>query len=129
VLARMSEEDRKELKKRLQRPRQLEGIEAKPRLYFDLKSAPLIPSCMIKDDKTDSIPGKMQDLWDDGVVLWRGKFSFRQLMMDCGRLLTSGTWGPNHEGSGSPVKLPYVLIAVVGLLSAEWLIRKLLRLA
>ena len=28
-----------------------------------------------------------------------------------------------------PVKLPWVLVAVVGLLSIEWLTRKLLRLA
>jgi hypothetical protein len=105
VLARMSDADRQELKKRLQRPRQIEGVETKPRLYFDLESAKLIPSCMIKDDKTDTIPGKVKDLWDEGFTLWQR---------------------PTPQ---EPVKLPYVLVAVVGLLSAEWLIRKLLRLA
>ena len=51
------------------------------------------------------IKGPVRDQWDDGFVLYQ------------------------PAPPGQPVKLSYVLILVVGLLSAEWLIRKLLRLA
>jgi hypothetical protein len=49
--------------------------------------------------------GLVEDLWDDGWVL------------------------VDREPPEEPFKMPYVLTAVVGLLSVEWLTRKLLRLA
>jgi hypothetical protein len=111
VLARMNDAEKQELKKRLRGARPTEpgakakGKEDKLRLYFDLKSAHLIPSCMRKDLQTHRSRGPIKDQWDDGVVLWE------------------------QEPPKPPVKLSYVLMAAVGLLSAEWLIRKLLRLA
>jgi hypothetical protein len=77
-----------------------------PRLLFDLDGAKVIPSCMKTDRKDLRNRGKVQDLWDDGFVVWS-----------------------DPEGEKNPVKLSYVLLLVVGLLSVEWLIRKLLRLA
>lgn len=120
VLARMSESQRQELRRRLSKP---QGTEARPtekvdpkvagkerneerlRLYFDLKNAELIPSCMITDIKNSRSRGPISDLWDGGWVL-------RDAL-------------PPDQ----PIKLSYVLVIGVGLLSVEWLIRKLLRLA
>ena len=112
VLNRITDEGvRQELRSRL-----LAGPQAKdeksgradsgPRLLFDLDGAKVIPSCMKTDKKDVRNRGKVQDLWDDGFVVWSD---------------------PN--GEKDPVKLSYVLLAAVGLLSVEWLIRKLLRLA
>ena len=56
--------------------------------------------------------GKHRDLWDDGVTLHEYPKSD----------------DPNVPDR-KPIKIVYVLLAVVGLLSTEWLIRKLLRLA
>jgi len=78
----------------------------KLRLVFDLRSAALIPDCMMKRENTQQSRGKVDDVWDDGWTL-------------------SPTAGPG----GGPLKFSYVLAAVVGLLSIEWLTRKLLRLA
>ena len=77
-----------------------------PRLLLDLDGARVIPSCMKTDRKDLRNRGKVRDQWDDGFVVWTD---------------------PN--GEKDPVKLSYVLCLVVGLLSVEWLIRKLLRLA
>jgi hypothetical protein len=76
-----------------------------PRLYFDLKNAHLIPACMRRDVKTDRSRGPIKDQWDEGVTL------------------------VNRSPPQTPIKVSYVLLAAVGLLSMEWLIRKLLRLA
>jgi hypothetical protein len=73
----------------------------KPRLFFNLNNAQLIPNCIDKDETTQTSRGKPEDLWDTG---W---------------------W---QASDGKPI-LSKVLIVVVGLLSLEWLIRKLLRLA
>ncbi len=120
VLARMSEGQRQELRRRLTRPASAEVRPAgkvdvktaskekgddKFRLYFDLKNAELIPSCMIADVKNSRSRGPVSDLWDGGWVL-------RDAV-------------PPQQ----PVKLSYALVIGVGLLSLEWLIRKLLRLA
>ncbi len=108
VLGRMSDTERQELKRHLQRPK-LEGDspadnkDDKLRLYFDLKNAHLIPTCMRPDVQTLRNRGPIEDLWDDGFVIW------------------------NREPQ--PITMSYVLLAVVGLLSLEWLTRKLLRLA
>jgi hypothetical protein len=109
VLGRLGEAERQELKRSLTRP-QIEGASQseggeKMRLYFDLKNAHLIPACMRSDIQTLRSRGPIQDLWDDGFVMW------------------------NREPPAPPVKISYVLLAAVGLLSLEWLTRKLLRLA
>jgi hypothetical protein len=108
VLNRVPDAVAKELKQRLTRPKlgaagedakdKGEISEDKARLYFDLKNAELIPSCMLPDVKEQVSKGPVDDLWDKGFRL-------------------------------GPIDLPYVLLLGVGLLSVEWLIRKLLRLA
>ena len=87
-------------------PKQVKNVpnEDKMRLYFDLSNADLIPSCMKADSKTARSLGPVTDQWDDGFELW-------------------------HTPPDAPVKLSYILLTVVGLLSIEWLTRKLLRLA
>jgi len=123
---RMSETDRNELKRRLQRPNiptpgaagapadadKVEIREDKMRLYFDLKNAALIPTCMVQDIQKQVSRGKHRDLWDDGVTLYE----------------YPAPDDPNKQPR-QPIKVSYVLLAVVGLLSMEWLTRKLLRLA
>lgn len=118
-----NEGDKAELKRRLQRPKiaadasgtsdadKVEIREDKMRLYFDLTNASLIPSCMVQDIQTQTSRGKYRDLWDDGVTIY--------------------TYDEPTDGKPAkkPIKIAYVLLAVVGLLSVEWLIRKLLRLA
>jgi hypothetical protein len=54
---------------------------------------------------TNRSRGAIKDQWDDGFVLW------------------------HRDPPKEPVKVSYVLLIAVGLLSVEWLIRKLLRLA
>ncbi|HZY85671.1 MAG TPA: hypothetical protein VFE78_12630 [Gemmataceae bacterium] len=103
VLARMAEGERAALEKALTRPK---GAAAgKPRLYFELGNAHLIPTCMVTDRKVQRSRGAIQDKWDDGWTVWAA------------------------EPPAKPVKVSWVLTAVVGLLSLEWLTRKLLRLA
>jgi hypothetical protein len=121
VLARVDDATRQELKKRLSRPKLSPDKKAdekkdkekkdeekgeKLKLYFDLNSAELIPSCMVTDRRNLRSRGPVKDLWDDGFVLREAESTDQQ-----------------------PIKLSYVLCLVVGLLSIEWLIRKLLRLA
>ncbi len=108
VLGRMGDAERQELKRSLQRPRmesdsQADNKDDKLRLYFDLKNAHLIPACMRPDVQTLRNRGPIEDLWDDGFVIW--------------------------DREPQPVTMSYVLLAIVGLLSLEWLTRKLLRLA
>jgi hypothetical protein len=108
VLGRMGDAERQELKRSLQRPKMesdspADNKDDKLRLYFDLKNARLIPSCMRPDVQTLRNRGPIQDLWDDGFVVW--------------------------DREPQPITMSYVLLAVVGLLSLEWLTRKLLRLA
>ena len=69
----------------------------------------LIPECINAKEANSNNRGKADDLWDKGFVVpehltpsWLGKF---------------------------PQQISYVLLAVVGLLSVEWMTRKLLRLA
>jgi hypothetical protein len=75
-----------------------------PRLYFDLKTAGLIPDLMTAQTKVQRNRGPVTDLWDQGPTV-------------------------GHDNRGQPIVLPWLLAAVVGLFSAEWLTRKLLRLA
>lgn len=76
----------------------------KAKLFFDLSTARIIPECMTAETKVQKNKGKADDLWDKGIVL--------------------GT-----DNRATPIRLPFVLLIIVGLLSCEWLIRKLLRLA
>lgn len=70
------------------------------RLYFDLKGAELIPECL--DNRVEKIRnrGPVKDLWDYGFTV-----------------------------GDPPLTVSYTLIAIIGLLSLEWLTRKLLKLA
>jgi hypothetical protein len=109
VLARVNDlEVRSRLKRVLETTNKIPSVapaddqEAMPRLYFDLRTAEIIPECMITDRKTQRNRGPVKDLWDDGVIVRDGD---------------------------PPWKLSYTLLVVVGLLSMEWLTRKLLKLA
>jgi hypothetical protein len=82
--------------------------EAKPaetkdllRLFFDLNSANLIPRCMMTDSKIQRSRGPIKDLWDEGFTI----------------------------SADPPVQFANVLLVIVGLLSVEWLTRKLIKLA
>lgn len=66
VLARMSDGEAKELTRRL----------SKPRLYFDLANADLIPTCMRQDIERTERRGPVADQWDEGFILWGTKFSY-----------------------------------------------------
>ena len=80
----------------------------KPRLYFNLKDAELIPLCMKTVTDTKQVRGKYEDVWDESWTRW------------------------NFHVFGYEVHLDWLfnsLLLIVGLLSTEWLIRKLLRLA
>jgi hypothetical protein len=115
VLDRIKDDEaRRKVRLALSRPRPVKpGEEAKDgptneklKLFFDLGNAHLIPSCMTMEPVNQRIRGPVRDQWDDGFTVY------------------TPADRPNE-----PVKVSYVLILVVGLLSAEWLIRKLLRLA
>jgi hypothetical protein len=75
-----------------------------PKLSFTLASADVIPSCMTAERKVQRNRGPVDDLWDDGPELGRTE-------------------------EGKPIEVATLLLVIVGLLSAEWLTRKLLRLA
>jgi uncharacterized membrane protein len=74
------------------------------RLFFDLSSAELIPDLMTTQTKVQRNRGPVDDLWDDGPVV-------------------------GSDNRGQPIVIPWALMLIVGLLSVEWLTRKLLRLA
>lgn len=110
VLARMNEEERARVRAELERTNRSASAESKTvaeedrdklRLFFDLKSAALIPDCMVTATKLQKSRGKTEDCWDAGFLV-------RQ---------------------DPPQKVSYALLGLVGLLSLEWLIRKLLKLA
>ncbi len=71
------------------------------RLFFDLESANLLPACMVTRTNINRNRGPVKDIWDEGFTLVQDP----------------------------SVRMAWVLVAVVGLLSLEWLARKLLRLA
>ena len=80
------------------------------RLVFPLAKAEALVSCFRpeKREEIKRLPGitRIEDLWDRGLVL------------------ASSTWL-----SDRPLKIPYLLLAVVGILGLEWSLRKLARLA
>ena len=107
VLARVSEDVKSRLKPELERTnggnaRESAENKPSPRLYFDMKAAKLIPECMVIERKVQKNRGPIKDLWDSGIEI--------------------GGYDP-------PLKVSAALVLIVGLLSVEWLTRKLLRLA
>jgi hypothetical protein len=74
------------------------------RLFFDLPNADIIPDCMDAQTKVFRLRGPIDDRWDKGAEF--------------------GT-----DQRGKPIMIANWLWVIVGLLSVEWLIRKLLRLA
>ena len=76
--------------------------------FGDDESLKLIPECFKPDVKTARNRGAVEDYWDKGVTL--------------PSFLTS--WY-----SDKPQRLGALLLVCVGLLSVEWLMRKLLKLA
>jgi hypothetical protein len=108
-----SPEVRKEILSRLRRPRlALSDKDAKsdvaavpddqPRFYFDLQNADLIPKCVSYKYQETKSRGKSEDLWDGGFPV---------------------------GGDRKDRWFSWTLAVIVGLLSLEWLSRKLLRLA
>jgi hypothetical protein len=77
-------------------------------LYFDVNTASLIPELMITDKDEKETKGEAPYLWDQGPK-WKWEFEL--------------------FGQDFVIRFSYVMIALVGLLSAEWLTRKLLKLA
>lgn len=80
------------------------------KLVFPLAQADLVPACFRPEKREEirKLPGttRVDDLWDRGLVL------------------AGSTWF-----SSRPLVIPYLLLAVVGLLALEWSLRKLARLA
>jgi hypothetical protein len=122
VLERVPEDVRRELQERLRRRKVAEAdvkvakpdseakkepaaAEERLKLYFDLSTADVIPSCMTVETKTQRNRGATSDLWDGGFTVWE------------------------REPPEEPIRMSYVLAVVAGLLSVERLTRKLLRLA
>jgi hypothetical protein len=76
-----------------------------PKLLFTLTTAEAIPQCLPAiPPKVSRSRGPVNDLWDDGPELGRTE-------------------------EGKPIAVATLLMVIVGLLSVEWLTRKLLRLA
>jgi hypothetical protein len=119
VLGRMPDDRRQVLKARLlasapkfkddkdkDRDVKAPARDGKMRLYFDLESAQMIPDCMTSRVDTKQNKGPYKDIWDGE---WDVMGIFETLRI--------------------PAWLRNGLAVIVGLLSLEWLIRKLLRLA
>ena len=76
-----------------------------PKLLFTLPTAEAIVPCLTSvPPQVSRNRGPVDDLWDDGPTL-------------------------GHTEDGKPIEVATLLFVVVGLLSVEWLGRKLLRLA
>ena len=81
---------------------------AKVKLAFKLAERDkleLIPACLKSDRKEFRNRGAVEDLWDKGVTL------------------------PTWATGGRAVTIAYLLLAAVGLLTIEWSVRKIARLA
>jgi hypothetical protein len=76
--------------------------------FGDEESLKLIPQCFKTDTKVARNRGAVEDIWDKGITL--------------PSFLTSWL-------TDKPQKVAYGLLLVIGLLSVEWLTRKLLKLA
>ncbi|MGE3803266.1 MAG: hypothetical protein AB7K24_01190 [Gemmataceae bacterium] len=105
VRPRLNEETRNAVRPDLQRTNQAFGASSEDdyRLIFDLPAADKITECLIKmPPRIHRSRGKVEDLWDSGFLV--------------------GT-------AEQPYKISYALLVIIGILSLEWLTRKLLRLA
>jgi hypothetical protein len=105
VATRVAEDVRQKLKSTLEASNRTASKDAAAedlRLYFDLKSAELIPDLMVTDRKTVRNRGPVKDIWDAGFEV---------------------------GGKEPPWKISTALLLIIGLLAMEWLTRKLLRLA
>jgi hypothetical protein len=76
------------------------------RLFFDLAAAPWIGECLESNNTPFRTEGKVSDIWDKGWTV------FADLQ--------------HPDRAAGP---PWALVLLVTLLSAEWLTRKLLKLA
>jgi hypothetical protein len=117
VKSRLSEAEFEALRQRLRAPKAAAAAKPEPKpaslstspettkLLFTLPSADAIPPCLTAEPpKVSRNRGPVDDLWDDGPTLGYGQ-------------------------DGKPIEVATLLFVVVGLLSVEWLGRKLLRLA
>jgi hypothetical protein len=77
-----------------------------PRLLFDIPSAGLIPSLLPGETSSVRNRGPVDDVWDDGPSLG----------------------SPSGDNPGERV-LPWAMLAIVVLLSTEWTLRKLWKVA
>lgn len=133
------------------------GDKDKLRLVFDLKTAELIPDCMQSRQNIVRNRGAVQDLWDEGLPLWQTLFGAAALfglvagvllvvaliMLAMGQpvqglligmgmtllLAVASVAGAFYTRGNPGLTMSIVLVAIVALLSVEWLTRKLLRLA
>jgi hypothetical protein len=94
-----------ELRLRLRAGAAADAKSEAPKLLFTLATGDVIPNCL------PSVPpqvsrnrGPVDDLWDHGPAL-------------------------GQTADGKPITIATLLMVIVGLLSLEWLTRKLLRLA
>ncbi len=185
VQPRMAPADYAELAQKLQRPKLEEGApqDDRPRLYFNLSNAGLIPKCMSETESTTTTHSDPKAVWDEKapfawmplwlivtlglilavgfavgfflfrverpVVSWNDSLGSRALLGTFGVVSAGGfSIGRNLGLAGwvllagvlalliGPWFLPdrlqlgwLALAVLIGLMSVEWLIRKLLRLA
>jgi von Willebrand factor type A domain/KOW motif len=130
VLDRLDEGARNRLRNELRRsrPKDKDGKAEVPdndeslKLLFNLDGARIIPDCMRTQKNDVRTRGKVQDLWDRGFVIEKASSSASESGTTFAGLRIR--WAYPGEASVS-----IFLVVVVGLLSIEWLTRKLLRLA
>jgi hypothetical protein len=109
------------------------GKEQEPRLFFDLATAPIIPDYLIERHDIQRNRGPIRDLWDEGQtprqteaqlragVRWVFGFLPDSLLPSAEPII------PEPKGYDS--RIGAAMFLVIGLLSVEWLTRKLLKLA
>lgn len=100
--------------------------DTEPHLYFDLNSAKSIPDYLSPRSESHSNKGRIDDLWSDGPDM---DPNGKPPVID--KLLGAIQWVGLKMGisSSKPMTLPLALLMIVGLLSVEWLTRKLIKLA
>lgn len=107
------------VKVKLEMGQKLPKLEGAPRLAYkiaDTELLALIPECMKTEKRSNQNRGPVRDLWDRGLTMPTAE--------------ASSGWVQKYLVSWwSGQRLSIVLLAVVFLLSLEWLVRKLLRLA
>lgn len=112
VKSRLKEADYEAIRSRLRGPKSAaDKLEEKPatvespKLLLKLADTDVIPPCLTAmEPRVSRSRGAVDDLWDNGPIL-------------------------GYDSSGRPIEFASLLLVIVGLLSLEWLGRKLLRLA